>query len=74
VRVGMEASGGTQQPELATSLRTPGDASAKEHCQGSDGAQAGSSVVLDVAERLRIFAVGRVRFARGKLATEHGVN
>jgi hypothetical protein len=29
-----------------------GDASAQEHCQGSDGAQAGDPVVLDVAEWL----------------------
>jgi transposase len=28
------------------------DASAQEHCQGSDGAPAGDSVVLDVAEWL----------------------
>jgi hypothetical protein len=33
-------------------VRTPGDASAQEHCQSSDGAQAGDSVVLDVAEWL----------------------
>ena len=29
-----------------------GDASAQEHCQGSEGTQAGDPVVLDVAERL----------------------
>jgi hypothetical protein len=35
-----------------TSLNAPGDASAQKHCQGSDGTQAGGSVVLDVAEWL----------------------
>jgi hypothetical protein len=34
--------------------------------QGGYGAQIGSSVVLDVAQRLGIFAVRRVRFARGR--------
>ena len=29
----------------------------KEHCQGGDGAPDGDSVVLDVAEWLRVFAV-----------------
>ncbi len=33
--------------------------------EGSDGAQAGGSLVLDVAQRLGVFAVGRVRFVRG---------
>ena len=44
----------------------PGDASAQEHCQGSDGAPVGSSLVLDVAKWLRVFAVVKVRFVRGK--------
>ena len=29
-------------------------------------AEAGGSLVLDVAERLQIFAVGRIRFVRGR--------
>ncbi len=45
-------SGGAYPSRLATSVHSPGDASAQEHCQGSDGAQVGSSVVLDVAEWL----------------------
>ena len=32
--------------------QAPGDASAQEHCQSSDGAQVGDPVVLDVAEWL----------------------
>ena len=35
--------------------------------------QFGRAVVLDVAERLRVCAVVRVRFARGQLGTGHGV-
>ena len=50
---------------MATSVRSLGDASAQEHCQGSNGAQAGSPLVLDVAKRLRLFAVVGVRFVRG---------
>ena len=53
------------QPGLAASLLPSSDASAKEHRQGGHGAANGGSVVLDVAERLRIFAVVRVRFVRG---------
>ena len=37
----------------------------KKHCQGGDGPKTGGSAVLDVAERLGIFAVGQVRFERG---------
>ena len=33
-------------------LHSPGDASAQKHSQGSDGAEAGDSLVLDVAEWL----------------------
>ena len=50
---------------MATSVHALGDASAQEHCQGSDGAPIGGSVVLDVAERLGLFAVSEVRFVRG---------
>jgi hypothetical protein len=59
------ASGGTRSSRLETSLRTFGDASAPEHCQGSDGTPSGGSFVLDVAEWLCVFAVVRVRFVRG---------
>jgi len=41
---------GTKQSAVATSIHSPGDASAQEHCQGSDGAEVGGSLVLDVAE------------------------
>jgi len=34
------------------SVHPPGDASAKEHCEGGDETQAGGSVVLDVAKRV----------------------
>jgi transposase len=57
--------GSTNQSGLATSVHAPGDASAQEHCQGSDGTTHGDSPVLDVAEWWRVFAVVRVRFVRG---------
>ena len=50
---------------MAPSLHSPGNASTQEHCQGSVGAPFGSSLVLDVAEWLSVFAVLRVRFVRG---------
>jgi transposase len=45
-------SGSAYPSRLETSVHSPGDAPAQEHCQGSDGTQAGGSVVLDVAEWL----------------------
>ena len=57
--------GGTHQPGLETSVRTPGDASAQKHRQGCDGAQAGRSLVLDVAEWMCVLVVAGVRFVRG---------
>jgi hypothetical protein len=42
--------GSTNQSGVATSVHSPGDASAQEYCQGSDGAEPGGSLVLDVAE------------------------
>jgi hypothetical protein len=48
-----------------TTVRTLGAASAKEHRQGGDSPKTGGAVVLDVAERLGVCAVGQVRFARG---------
>jgi hypothetical protein len=36
----------------ARNAHAPGDAPTQEHCQGSDGAEARSSLVLDVAEWL----------------------
>jgi len=42
--------GSTMQSAVATSIHSPSDAPTQEHCQGSDGAEAGSSLVLDVAE------------------------
>ena len=57
--------GSTMQSAVATSLHSPGDAPTQEHCQGRDGAEAGGSLVLDVAEWLRVFTVVRVRFVRG---------
>ena len=56
---GSSSSGGTRSSRLETLLRTFGDASAQEYCQGGHGAQAGSSLVVDVAKRLRVFAVIR---------------
>ena len=56
---------GAEQCGLAASVYAPGDASAQEHCQGGDGTQVGSPLVLDVAKRLRVFAVDGVRFVRG---------
>ena len=58
-------SSGTLGFRLAASVRAPGDASAKKYCQGGDGPKTGGSAVLDVAERLGVFAVGRIRFERG---------
>src|SRR5208282_1239290 len=56
----------TVQPRLAASVCAPDDAPGKKHCQGGHGQETGGSVVLDVAQPLAIFAVGRIRFARGK--------
>jgi hypothetical protein len=43
----------------------PGDEEKTSNCQGGDGKQTSRSAVLDVAQRLGVLAVGRVRFARG---------
>src|SRR5260370_13631220 len=58
-------SGGAKQSGVATSVHSPGGASTQEHCQGSDGAQAGGSLVLDVAEWVCVFTFVRVWFVRG---------
>jgi CubicO group peptidase (beta-lactamase class C family) len=42
---GGSPSGSTNPSGLETSLQTPGHASTQEHCQGSDGAPDGDSVV-----------------------------
>jgi hypothetical protein len=71
---GGSPSGGTSEPGLETSLRASGDAVAQEHCQGSDGSSSGGSVVLDVAEWLRVFAgSGKCGSYAGQLGTGHGV-
>ena len=57
--------GGALRPGLAASVPTSGDASRTSHRQSGHGQKTGGSVVLDVAERLGVCAVGRVRFARG---------
>src|SRR5580704_3328959 len=57
--------GSTQQPRVEASLCAPGDASTQKHCQSCDGAQAGRSLVLDVAEWMCVLSVARVRFVRG---------
>jgi hypothetical protein len=48
----------------------------KKYCQSDDGPKTRRSVVLDVAERLGVFAVGKVWFARGRARyrTRSGVN
>jgi len=53
-------------PELAASVSAPDDAPGKKNCQSSHGQKTCRSVVLDVAQGLGLFAIGRVRFARGK--------
>ena len=58
-------SGSALRCGLETTAPASGDAPATEHCQGSYGSETGSSVVLDVAERLGICRVRQVRFARG---------
>ena len=50
---------------LETTVHASGAAPAKEHRQGGHGPKTRGSDVLDVAERLGIFRVGQVRFARG---------
>ena len=50
---------------LETTLCASDDAPAKEHRQGGHGPETGSAVVLDVAKRLGVCAVGQVQFARG---------
>ncbi len=50
---GGSPSGSAYPSRVATSVQhSPGDTSAQEHCQGSDGAQTCDPVVLDVAEWL----------------------
>jgi hypothetical protein len=65
-----DSSGGKDQLQLAPSLHSSSHLPAKEHCQGSDGAQAGSPLVLDVTKWLRVFAVGGVRFADMRIQAE----
>jgi hypothetical protein len=62
---GSSASGRALGSGLATSVSPPGDASRPSHCQSGYGTQARRSVVLDVAQWPGVFAVSRVRFARG---------
>jgi hypothetical protein len=50
---------------VAASVCAYGNASAQKHCQGGDGQETRCSLVLDVTQRLGLFAVGRIRFARG---------
>ena len=52
-------------PDWRRRYRAPGDASRKTHRQGGHGPETRGSLVLDVAERLGVCAVGRFRFARG---------
>ena len=59
------ASGSALGCGLEATVHASGDASAKEHRQGGHGPKTRGSAVLDVAERLGIFAVGQVRFERG---------
>ena len=49
---GSSPSGGTQQRGVETAVHPPDNATAQEHCQGSDGTQVGDSLVLDVAKRM----------------------
>ena len=50
---------------LAAPLSAPGDAPRSPHRESGHGTQTCRSLVLDVAQRLGLFAVSRVRFARG---------
>jgi len=52
-------------PEWRRRYISPGHASAREHRRGGLGAPSRGSLVLDVAEQLRVFAVDGVRFVRG---------
>ena len=54
---------------LAATIPPSGNASGSAHLQSSHGTQARCSVVLDVAQWLGVFAVGKVRFARGTART-----
>jgi len=49
----------------ATSVPAPGDAPTKKYCQSGQGPKTRGSVVLDVAQRLGVFTVPRIRFAHG---------
>ncbi len=62
---GGRTGGGTHESRLETSLPPSSHASAQEHRQGGFRTPSGSSPVLDVAERLRVFAFDGVRFVRG---------
>jgi hypothetical protein len=63
---GDSTSGGAERCGLAAAVRTSGEASGKEHCQGRDGAPSGGSTVLDVAKGMGSSVVLRVRFVRGR--------
>ncbi len=63
---GGSSSGRSFGSRLEASVHPPGDASAKEHCEGGDGTQAGGSVVLDVAKRVGRSAISTIRFVRGR--------
>jgi hypothetical protein len=54
----------TVQPRVETSVHSAGDASAQEHRQGSDGAQAGGPVVLDLRNGREYSPSLGVRFVR----------
>src|SRR5258705_11362274 len=57
---------GAQRSAMAQPVLSPGHAARAQDRQGSDGPQAGSRVVLDVAARLGLRKDAATRFARGR--------
>jgi len=62
---GSGAGHGAQPAGGAPSVLSSCHAAGKEDCQGSDGAKAGGTSVLDVAPGLRLWRLAKARFARG---------
>src|SRR5208283_3853523 len=62
---GSGAGYGARRPGMAQEVFSPGAATRTEDRQGRDGAEAGGPPVLDVAQRMGLRAVEKLRFARG---------
>ena len=64
-RIGSGASNGAQRAGVAQQVSPPDDAARTQDRESRDGAAAGGSSVLDVAQGMGLRAIEKVRFARG---------